>query len=375
MADNENKNYISVDGLRTFWNEAKNRVVLKDGEEVEFDKPVTFEDDVEFDEKVTIITEPYDPTDAVNKEYVDDNYLPLNGGCMSGDIDMDGQAIVNLLDPVNDGDAATKGYVDSKQQWSATVNPDADISYISIILNDSNQGCILAIDSVSGGGAFHGILCIDTNFDINAAVFAGSGGIDISVAATSGYDNTYSPTRYIAVLKYLDDQPVTITCIAGTPPLSAHTTDVLSGETFTSTRVWTNLEAGVRYDVSQSLSSAQKSRARNNIGASAELTFDSTPTQGSSNPVTSNGIKTYVDNLAPVIVDGSIGSGTFTPDSNQPSWTTAYAAFKSGRNVILRWSNANYSSAVINATDDINHSLFIYDYTTDDKYAWLKPTS
>ena len=37
-------------------------------------------------------------------------YLPLQGGTMSGDIDMDGHAITDLPDPTNPQDAATKAY-------------------------------------------------------------------------------------------------------------------------------------------------------------------------------------------------------------------------------------------------------------------------
>ena len=66
-------------------------------------------------------------------------------------------------------------------------------------------------------------------------------------------------------------------------------------------------DTSVSYEA-QSLSTAQKTQARTNIGAGTsnfsgsyndltdKLTFDSTPTAGSTNPVTSEGIKSYVDN-------------------------------------------------------------------------------
>lgn len=40
-------------------------------------------------------------------------YLPLQGGCMTGPINMKGQPLTGLNDPSEDSDAATKGYVDN----------------------------------------------------------------------------------------------------------------------------------------------------------------------------------------------------------------------------------------------------------------------
>ena len=42
------------------------------------------------------------------------NFLSTNGGTMAGDIDMDGRSVKNLVDPVDDGDAVRKRYVDAK---------------------------------------------------------------------------------------------------------------------------------------------------------------------------------------------------------------------------------------------------------------------
>jgi len=72
-----------------------------------------------------------DPTNvqqAANKEYVDNSiasavaaYLPLAGGTMSGAINMGTHAITNMANPTNPQDAATKAYVDST--GSGTVSP------------------------------------------------------------------------------------------------------------------------------------------------------------------------------------------------------------------------------------------------------------
>ncbi len=41
------------------------------------------------------------------------NFLSTNGGTMAGDIDMDGRKVKGLVDPVDDGDAVRKRYVDT----------------------------------------------------------------------------------------------------------------------------------------------------------------------------------------------------------------------------------------------------------------------
>lgn len=47
------------------------------------------------------------------------NFLSTNGGTMAGDINMDGRKITGLVDPVADGDAARKRYVDTESSTAA----------------------------------------------------------------------------------------------------------------------------------------------------------------------------------------------------------------------------------------------------------------
>ena len=47
------------------------------------------------------------------------NFLSTNGGTMAGDINMDGRKITGLVDPVEDGDAARKRYVDTEISTAA----------------------------------------------------------------------------------------------------------------------------------------------------------------------------------------------------------------------------------------------------------------
>lgn len=57
------------------------------------------------------------------------------------------------------------------------------------------------------------------------------------------------------------------------------------------------LEADAVRSVEQSLTDAQKRQARSNIGAQSVLVFDSAPTEGSMNPVTSGGLKARFDEI------------------------------------------------------------------------------
>lgn len=72
---------------------------------------------------LSAIKTPTQPNDAANKKYVDDKIASSGGGSgdfkadgsvtATGDFDMGGHAITNVEAPTNDGDVATKGYVDS----------------------------------------------------------------------------------------------------------------------------------------------------------------------------------------------------------------------------------------------------------------------
>ena len=102
----------------------------------------TMAGDIDMDgRKVKGLVDPVDDGDAVRKRYVDTGFLKSingngpdesgdlkidallkSGGTMTGNIDLGGNALTNVKSPAADADAATKGYVDEKRKtFTATV--------------------------------------------------------------------------------------------------------------------------------------------------------------------------------------------------------------------------------------------------------------
>ncbi len=69
--------------------------------------------------KILKLENPTLPKSAANKEYVDNNFLSKHGGTILGNISMSGLGITNLNPtPESNNDAVTKGYVDNQIQLS-----------------------------------------------------------------------------------------------------------------------------------------------------------------------------------------------------------------------------------------------------------------
>lgn len=79
-------------------------------------------------------------------------FLSTNGGTMAGDIDMDGRKITGLVDPVTDGDAARKRYVDTEISTAAG-NAETNAKNASL----PKAGGTMAGDISMGGNAVKGL--------------------------------------------------------------------------------------------------------------------------------------------------------------------------------------------------------------------------
>lgn len=90
-------------------------------------------------------------------------FLPSSGGDMSGSLDMTGNGIANVASPTNDGDAATKGYVDnaalqSSNEALAEAKKYADQKHITqtVLLKSgdwANQYQAVSVPSVTADAA------------------------------------------------------------------------------------------------------------------------------------------------------------------------------------------------------------------------------
>ena len=70
--------------------------------------------------------------DVYDKDEMSNLFLPKAGGSMGGILDMNGNRITNLASPVNDGDVATKGYVDGIGEIFERISGDRMICVSSV---------------------------------------------------------------------------------------------------------------------------------------------------------------------------------------------------------------------------------------------------
>lgn len=80
------------------------------------------------------------------------NFLSTNGGTMAGDIDMDGRKVTGLVDPVGDGDAVRKRYVDTTFSKSVNgIRPDEN-GNVSVDALLRNGGTMTGNIDMAGNG-------------------------------------------------------------------------------------------------------------------------------------------------------------------------------------------------------------------------------
>lgn len=80
----------------------------------------------------------------INYKINDNNkYLPVEGGTLSGDLNMGGRLIKNVADPINDSDSITKKYVEEN---FAT---QEDFSAIGILLSMNNIATVKVVNSLN----------------------------------------------------------------------------------------------------------------------------------------------------------------------------------------------------------------------------------
>jgi hypothetical protein len=100
---------------------------------------------------------PLNPTDAVNKEYVDESisdltgFLLTNGGnSMTGNLNFGNNRGINLSNPINPQDAVTKSYADtaSFDTWKTVGNAGLTSGFLGTV--DNNNFSLLGNNSVIG---------------------------------------------------------------------------------------------------------------------------------------------------------------------------------------------------------------------------------
>ena len=136
--------------------------------------------------------------------------------------------------------------ISTAMPWSRTIEPDPEEDF-PVIAIEIKGGCILAVDSI-GDNSFHGVLNISNVMDITAASFVGYGGIDTDVDVKIGYDDS-DPARKFVCIEYDQEQPVVITCLAGTAPNLAENVDTSPILSVTDTMPWSNLGAYGKYGI------------------------------------------------------------------------------------------------------------------------------
>ncbi len=159
-------------------------------------------------------------TDAVNGSQLfavqtaADGALQRTGGTMSGAINMGGNAITNLAAPVNAGDAANKGYVDSKAGLTDELGKSAATALGAGSTYDPVTGKLSAPSYTVGGKAYSN----------TGAAIAATNALAVQYVADAGG----APTNAVKLTGNGNGQTVALTNV-GPGAVTATSTDAVNG--------------------------------------------------------------------------------------------------------------------------------------------------
>ena len=99
--------------------------------------------------KIINLTLPMNIEDATNKEYVDDNFLKLDGtNSMSASLNSNNNLLINLADPIRETNATNKKYVDDKIKASQSHRLSNVFKYIMQDLDEISSENRVIVDKI-----------------------------------------------------------------------------------------------------------------------------------------------------------------------------------------------------------------------------------
>lgn len=130
-------------------------------------------------------------------------FLSTNGGTMAGDIDMDGRKITGLVDPVADGDAARKRYVDTEISTAAG-NAETNAKDASL----PKAGGTMTGDISMGGNAVKGLKAPSSGSDAATKDYVDGKRAAYTAVLGTGWTGSGPYTQTVAVAGILaSDMP------------------------------------------------------------------------------------------------------------------------------------------------------------------------
>lgn len=243
---------------------------------------------------------------------------------VDGNISVGSNAIYSSKSPTNANELTRKAYVDAEVNGEAEAREQADTN-LQNSKYDKTGGTISGDVVVTGDLTVQGTtttndtetLVVKDNLIVtnsDGATLAGLSGLIIRVNSAQSYGIVYDPANEGTVKLGLG------TYNAETGVFTFATGEGLPVAVRALSTAWTNLHLAAWDTASNQFVDAGKAVA----DFQEKLTFDTTPTQNSTNPVTSGGVKSYVDNAVSEVESESLKLGETA--------STAYAGNKGKQN-------------------------------------------